>query len=355
MLFKDEHTTWGEEMNAYLEKGIKEVIIEFPEIEAILKEYDIGCGPCTVGTCLLKDIVAIHNLPKDQEKELMARIANTMDPNQETQAPKVRKSTGATPREIKYSPPIKKLVDEHVLIKRLIALIPKIVNNLDVENIDSRQLVLDGIEMIRSYADRFHHAKEEDILFKYFDENLDIIKVMFEDHIQGRGYVKAVLDALDRREVAIVYENMMAYRELLTEHIKKEDEILYPWMDKQLSTTQVGELHKQFEDAEKELGISPEKYEKFITKLEEKFKTKEFTMNDKTETLDLRDMPPAQRHQKIFEIWNRLSAGETLKIINDHDPKPLQYQFAAEYEGMFEWEYEQDGPLDWIVNIKRIS
>lgn len=77
-------------------------------------------------------------------------------------------------------------------------------------------------------------------------------------------------------------------------------------------------------------------------------------MNDKIETLDLRDMPPAERHQKIFEIWNGLNPGETLQIINDHDPKPLRYQFAAEYEGMFEWEYKQDGPVDWIVNIKRI-
>jgi len=77
-------------------------------------------------------------------------------------------------------------------------------------------------------------------------------------------------------------------------------------------------------------------------------------MNDKIKTLDLRAMPPVERHRKIFEIWNSLDSGETLKIINDHNPKPLYYQFEAEYKGLFAWGYEQDGPVDWIVTIKKV-
>ncbi len=77
-------------------------------------------------------------------------------------------------------------------------------------------------------------------------------------------------------------------------------------------------------------------------------------MNDKIKTLDLRAMPPPERHRKIFEIWNSLDSGETLKIINDHDPKPLYYQFEAEHKGLFAWDYEQDGPVDWIVTIKKV-
>jgi uncharacterized protein (DUF2249 family) len=76
-------------------------------------------------------------------------------------------------------------------------------------------------------------------------------------------------------------------------------------------------------------------------------------MNVKMKTLDLRPLPPRERHTKIFETWNSLESGETMKIINDHDPKPLRYQFEAEQSGKFEWEYEQEGPADWIVNIKR--
>ena len=56
-------------MQQYLNKGIKEIIDQFPEVEKILAEYGIGCGPCSVGICELKDIVDIHNLPPEQEQE----------------------------------------------------------------------------------------------------------------------------------------------------------------------------------------------------------------------------------------------------------------------------------------------
>ncbi len=76
-------------------------------------------------------------------------------------------------------------------------------------------------------------------------------------------------------------------------------------------------------------------------------------MNTGVETLDLRPLPAAERHKMIFQKWEALPSGEVLRIINDHDPKPLYYQFEAEEKGKFEWQYEQQGPVDWIVNIKR--
>lgn len=71
--------------------------------------------------------------------------------------------------------------------------------------------------------------------------------------------------------------------------------------------------------------------------------------------LDLRNMPPFERHEKIFEMWNNLKEGETLRITNDHDPKPLHYLFEAEYNGKYDWEYEKQGPKDWMVKIKKIA
>jgi hemerythrin-like domain-containing protein len=262
-------------MEEFLSKGIKEIIDQFPAVEAILDEYEIGCGPCNVGICQLKDIVEIHRLPAQQEQELMARIAKAIYPDKDIKIPKIKKKAATESNEISYSPPMRKLVDEHVLIKRWIALIPKVVDNLDVESEDGRQLIVDGIDMIRSYADKYHHAKEEDILFKYFDEGLDILKVMHADHTQARGHVKAMLDALERKDKTSLAEHLMAYRDLLVEHIRKEDEILYPWMDNNLSTRQVGELFSKFDAADDQMGFSPLKYQKFIENLEKKFNSQE--------------------------------------------------------------------------------
>ena len=262
-------------MEANLNKGIKEVIDEFPEVEKILDEYGIGCGPCSVGTCLLKDIVDIHDLPADQEQKMMARIAKIIYPDEVVEIPQVKRKVEAPPKGIKYSPPMKKLVDEHVLIKRWVALIPEVINNLDVDSEEGRQLLLDGVDFIRSYADKYHHAKEEEILFKYFDEDLDILKVMHEDHERGRSHVRAILEALERKDKAAIAEHLNAYRELLKEHIKKEDEILYPWMDRNLSDTQIGELFSEFNTTDEQIGFSPDKYEGFINHLEKKYLQKE--------------------------------------------------------------------------------
>lgn len=237
-------------MEDYLNKGIKEVISKFPEIADILDEYNIGCVPCNVGTCLLKDIVQIHNLSPNEEAELMSKISNVIYPDKKVKIPTLVKKKGPGAKEIKYSPPMKRLVDEHVLIKKLLALIPEIIETLDVESEEGRQVIKESVNFVRFYADKYHHAKEEEILFKYFDENLDILKVMREDHENARSHVRAILEALDKRDKDKIIEHLKAYRELLSEHIKKEDEILYPWIDKNLSITQIGELFSKFDKVE---------------------------------------------------------------------------------------------------------
>jgi len=259
-------------MEAYLNKGIKEIIDQFPEIEDILNEYDIGCGPCSVGTCLFKDIVEIHNLPADKEQEMMTKIAKTIYPDKEIEVRNVKRKVETKPKKIKYSPPMRMLVDEHVIIKKMAALIPEIVTHLDVDSEEGRQLILDTVDFIRFYADKYHHAKEEDILFKYFDEDLDILKVMHQDHKQARSHVKAILEALEKHDKTAVTKHLTAYGELLNEHIKKEDEILYPWMDKNLSITQIRELYAEFNAIDEKLGYSPSTYEDFVRRLEKKFK-----------------------------------------------------------------------------------
>jgi hypothetical protein len=65
-------------VEAFLNTSIKEVIGQFPELEAILSKHGIGCGPCNVGICLLKDIVDIHQLPEADKKDLMDSIAESI-------------------------------------------------------------------------------------------------------------------------------------------------------------------------------------------------------------------------------------------------------------------------------------
>ncbi len=78
-------------------------------------------------------------------------------------------------------------------------------------------------------------------------------------------------------------------------------------------------------------------------------------MKKAIKNLDLRALPPFERHSKILGMWNSLKEGEALKITNDHEPRPLYYQFDAEYKGQFKWEYEKQGPEEWVFTIKKVS
>ncbi len=73
------------------------------------------------------------------------------------------------------------------------------------------------------------------------------------------------------------------------------------------------------------------------------------------QVLDVTTIPPRERHPRIFELFDSLEAGESFIIVNDHDPKPLYYQFQAERPGELGWEYLEQGPDTWRVRIARVS
>ncbi len=68
-------------------------------------------------------------------------------------------------------------------------------------------------------------------------------------------------------------------------------------------------------------------------------------------TLDIREIAPRDRHAVIFARFDELPAGESLELINDHDPKPLHGQFQIRSANAFSWDYLEAGPNVWRVQI----
>lgn len=71
--------------------------------------------------------------------------------------------------------------------------------------------------------------------------------------------------------------------------------------------------------------------------------------------LDVRELIPRDRHTQIFATYQALEPGAAFVLVNDHDPKPLYYQFQAENAGEFSWEYLEEGPEVWRVRIGRTA
>ncbi len=82
-------------------------------------------------------------------------------------------------------------------------------------------------------------------------------------------------------------------------------------------------------------------------------KVEEQVMGNVNKEIDVREIPPQDKHSKIFKAIEALQSEETLEIINDHDPKPLYYQLTAEFPNIYEWTYLEEGPRVWRVAIRK--
>ncbi|MFZ5989042.1 MAG: DUF2249 domain-containing protein [Bacillota bacterium] len=69
--------------------------------------------------------------------------------------------------------------------------------------------------------------------------------------------------------------------------------------------------------------------------------------------VDARQYEPKDKHPTIFKTFFNLKSGEKMELVNDHDPRPLHYQFIMELPEQFEWEYLEQGPEIWRVAIGR--
>jgi uncharacterized protein (DUF2249 family) len=73
------------------------------------------------------------------------------------------------------------------------------------------------------------------------------------------------------------------------------------------------------------------------------------------QTLDIRIIPRPQRHPLIFQTFENLQTGQSLQLVNDHDPAPLHNQFNFRLKGQFSWDYLEQGPETWRVRITRTA
>ena len=159
------------------------------------------------------------------------------------------------------------LKEEHQAIKVALSILDSMNQKLgsgDKVNPEDLSQILD---FIKTFADRCHHGKEEDLLFGAM-EKMGIsredspIGVMLEEHEWGRSFVRGMSEAVEKYRAgdslssARFIENSRNYIELLAEHIDKEDNILYPMAETHLPVEKQHELIEEFEKVEREkIGI----------------------------------------------------------------------------------------------------
>ena len=159
--------------------------------------------------------------------------------------------------------PAEQLKEEHQGILLMLKILDKVAAKLAAgEKVEVRHLER-IVEFLRVFADKCHHGKEEDLLFPEMEKagipkEGGPIGVMLAEHEQGRGFIKGMAEALDRRvkgdpQALPAYgENARTYIALLIQHIDKEDNILFPMGEKVLSQKTQEELVEGLEKIELE-------------------------------------------------------------------------------------------------------
>jgi hemerythrin-like domain-containing protein len=153
----------------------------------------------------------------------------------------------------------KNLEEDHIHVLKLTDVMKALTRSgkPDVEHIENI------VDIIRNFADGLHHAKEENLLFpalgkKGFPPNQGPVGVMLNEHIQGRNYVKGIVDNLklyrngNKAALTGIYQNMNGYADLLVSHISKENNILFRMADNVLSDNEQKNLLEQFEAIEQD-------------------------------------------------------------------------------------------------------
>lgn len=228
--------------NGLGERAVRDVIGEDPRVGEILARHGVACATCAVGVCLLKDVVGIHALGAEAEARLAAEL-DALRPGGGPVAP-VPAAPPPGPNEAGGAAAgggdiTSLMVEEHRLILRMIALLEREVAAAGAGRAPRPEFLLDAVDFIRSYADRFHHAKEEDVLFKELVANgmpaeNSPVAAMLLTHDEGRAHVRALEAAAmrmrdgDAAAAGEAARSALAYAALLRDHIAKEDGVLYP-------------------------------------------------------------------------------------------------------------------------------
>ena len=132
------------------------------------------------------------------------------------------------------------LMIEHRLIERMILLIKDALAQVESTSTVDPVLVDTTVDFIRTYADRTHHGKEEDILFRDLSkrtlsaEDQRVMKELVEEHVFGRQTTRALAEANtryrngDESALADVASALRTLVEFYPKHIEKEDQVFFP-------------------------------------------------------------------------------------------------------------------------------
>ena len=160
--------------------------------------------------------------------------------------------------------PLDTLFQEHNAVKVLVEILGEMCDRLEAKQKVEPEHIRSAVHFIRNFADKAHHLKEEHVLFPVMEsagvsKEEMLLEAITTEHDLGRGFVRGMSDALfpysigDNRAGEIIRENARKYIKLMTDHIGKEEEIVFPLAAARLSEGAQRELAQEFKRIDDEV------------------------------------------------------------------------------------------------------
>ncbi len=165
------------------------------------------------------------------------------------------------------------LSEEHQHILKVIELLERECSAMEKGGKLREDFFQKTIKFIREYADKFHHGKEEEVLFvelckESTNMHCNPTYQMRHEHDLGRGFVKEMEAGLKERNISKVVSGARNYAQLLREHIYKEDNILYPMAEEALGDKEKKEVELKFKEMDERNKILGEEGIKILGELQ---------------------------------------------------------------------------------------
>lgn len=169
------------------------------------------------------------------------------------------------------------LMIEHRLIERMLKIIRKEAERMRETNEIDPVFIDNVVDFVRVYADRTHHGKEEDILFRDLakknmtGEEKKIMGELIQEHVLGRKTVGELVEAKkrhlagDRSALATIGEKLEVLVTFYPRHIEKEDKVFFPAMMKYLSEEEQERMLGEFWEFDR--NMIHEKYRHLVEEL----------------------------------------------------------------------------------------
>ena len=176
--------------------------------------------------------------------------------------------------------PTEILMDEHQLILAVLDSLEEGADRLDSGDKVDADFFLDAAEFVADFADKCHHAKEEDILFVAMTamdmpQDSGPVAVMLAEHEEGRQYTAGFRAAAEQMKdgdaaaAADVIRNVFDYVNLMREHNNKENNVLFPMAEQIIPADVMANVTADFQrrmDDDANKGI-PARYRALAEKL----------------------------------------------------------------------------------------